>query len=237
MKRAHLHLLGRWALITLSLSALLFLAAGTTHVTSIRRYLEICSSLLLVTMLAVDPHLAKERAHPRDAGIDDGLRIAAGFFSLITLTVAALSAGRLPPFFDVPISIRDLALIVYALSTTLQAWTMIVNPFFSPVVRVQTEHHHHLIETGPYQFMRHPGYLAMSISVPASALAIGSWIALFPACGFVLVIRRRAFLEDKFLRTNLAGYIDYANRVPRGSIAWRKSRKEDTCQTCNTNPQ
>lgn len=218
MKPERLHLLARWALITASLSVLLFLVAGTTHVTSIRRYLAVSSALLLVTMLAIDPHLAKERAHPRDAGIDDGLRFAAGFLSLITLTVAAISVGRLRPLFNVPISIRDTALVVYGLSSTLQAWTMIVNPFFSPVVRVQIEHRHHLIQNGPYQFMRHPGYLAMSISVPASALAIGSWIALIPAGGFVLLIKRRAELEDKFLRSNLSGYIAYARRV-RGPYA------------------
>jgi len=233
VKREPWNLLARWVLITVPLSALLFAAAGTTHVTSIRRYLMVTSTLLLVTILAVDTHLAKERAHPRDGGIDDGSRFVAGFLFLVTLTVAALSVGRLRPFFNVPISIRDTALVVFGLSTTLQAWTMVVNPFFSPLVRIQIERRHHLVENGPYQFVRHPGYLAMSISVPASALAIGSWIALIPASAFVFVIRRRASLEDKFLRTNLPGYSDYANRM----AAWHKSRKEDKCQTCNTNPQ
>ena len=53
----------------------------------------------------------------------------------------------------------------------------------------------------------------MSISVPASALVIGSWIALMPAAGFVLLIRHRAHLEDEFLRNNLPDYIAYARRV------------------------
>jgi protein-S-isoprenylcysteine O-methyltransferase Ste14 len=213
VKRQPLRLLTRWAPITASLTALLFLAAGTTHVTSIRRYLLVFSTLLLITMFTVDPELAKERAHPRNAGIDDGLRFAAGFLSLITLTVAAFSVGRLRPFFNVPISIRDTSLVVYALSSTLQAWTMIVNPFFSPVVRVQIEHRHHLIEHGPYQFTRHPGYFAMSISIPASALAIGSWLALIPAAAFVATVLRRMKFEDEFLRSNLPGYRAYATRV------------------------
>ena len=62
--------------------------------------------------------------------------------------------------------------------------------------------------------MRHPGYLAMLISVPASALAIGSCIALIPAAAFVLVILRRAQLEDEFLGKNLFGYKEYVNRIP-----------------------
>jgi hypothetical protein len=65
-----------------------------------------------------------------------------------------------------------------------------------------------------YRFMRHPGYFAMLISVPASALAIRSWVALVPAACFVLVILRRAQLEDEFLKRNLPGYTDYVLRVP-----------------------
>ena len=101
-----------------------------------------------------------------------------------------------------PTPLSDAALVAFALSGSLQTWAMIVNPFFSPVVRLQTEFCHRVIADGPYRFMRHPGYFAMVISVPSSALAIGSWLALIPACGFVFVILRRASLEDKFLRAN-----------------------------------
>jgi protein-S-isoprenylcysteine O-methyltransferase Ste14 len=191
----------------------LFSAAGTTHVTSIRRYLVVLSALLLVTMLAVDPHLAKERAHPRDEGIDDGLHFAAGFLFLLTLTVAAFSVGRLRLGFSFPNSLRDVALAAFALSGVLQTWVMIVNPFFSPVVRLQTERGHHLIAYGPYRFVRHPGYLGMLIAIPASALAIGSWLALVPATAFVIVIVRRARMEDRFLANCLDGYKAYAKQV------------------------
>jgi len=61
---------------------------------------------------------------------------------------------------------------------------MIVNPFFSPALRIQAERGHAVIARGPYRFIRHPGYLAMLIAVPASALALGSWLALIPAFAF-----------------------------------------------------
>jgi len=214
MKRQLLRLLLRWGLISASLSVLLFLAAGTSHIASLRAYLALFSAWLLVTMLAVDPRLARERAHPRNAGIDDGLRFATSFLFLLTLTVAALSLGRLHLGVNVPIPLRDAALVAFALSGCLQTWAMIANPFFSPVVRLQSERGHRVIESGPYKYMRHPGYFAMSVSAPASALAIGSWIALAPAVGFVLVILRRTQLEDEFLKKNLPGYAEYARRVP-----------------------
>jgi protein-S-isoprenylcysteine O-methyltransferase Ste14 len=221
MKRQPFRLLLRWGLITVSLSGLLFLAAGTSHIASLQAYLALFSAWLLGTMLAVHPRLAKERANPSNAGIDDGLRFATGFLFLLTLTVAALSVGRLHLGLNMPTRLRDAALVVFALSGSLQTWAMITNPFFSPVVRLERERGHRVIESGPYTHIRHPGYFAMSVSVPASALAIGSWIALAPAVGFVLVILRRTQLEDEFLQKNLPGYAEYARRVPARLVPTR----------------
>ncbi len=220
MRTRTLGLLARWALITASIAALLFLSAGTVRIASIRNYLVAFSFLLLVTMLAVDPSLAQERARPTEPGTDDS-RITTGLLFLLTLTVAGFSVGHLGSGFYPHVYIRNAALGVFMLSGILQAWAMIVNPFFSPLVRIQTERGHHLIARGPYRLMRHPGYLAMCISVPSTALAVGSWAALIPSSGFILVILRRVRLEDDYLRTNLPGYVDYANRVQLGPIAQR----------------
>jgi protein-S-isoprenylcysteine O-methyltransferase Ste14 len=226
--------LTRWALTTTSIAALLFLSAETVRISSIRNYLVAFSLLLLLTMLAVDPSLAQERAKPGDPGTDDS-RVATGLFFLLTLAVAGFSVGHCRPGFNVPPPIRHLALAVFLLSGAFQTWAMSVNPFFSPVVRIQTERGHHVIAKGPYRLMRHPGYLAMLISVPASALAIGSWPALIPACGFVFAILRRICFEDKFLRNSLPGYTDYASRVPWGPVARWAMRKEDSWRTYNIN--
>jgi len=211
-------LLTHWALITASIAALLFLSSGTVRIASIRNFLVAFSLLLLVTMCAVDPHLAQERANPKDAGTDDS-RITTGLLFLLTLAVAGFTVGHCRQGFNAPPPIRDLALSAFLVSGAFQSWAMSVNPFFSPVVRIQTERGHYIIAKGPYRLMRHPGYLAMLISVPSSALAIGSWPALIPACGFVFAILRRIRFEDKFLRNNLPGYIDYASRVPWGPLA------------------
>src|SRR6266545_4897824 len=158
-------LLIRWALITASIAALLFLSAGTARIASIRNYLVAFSLLLLATMLAVDPGLAQERAKPKDAGTDES-RLAAGLLFLLTLAVAGFSVGHCRQAFNTPPPIRHLALGVFLLTGAFQTWAMIANPFFSPVVRIQTERGHHLIAKGPYRLMRHPGYFAMCIAVP-----------------------------------------------------------------------
>lgn len=201
--------IGHWTAISTALSALLFLTAGTTRVPSLRAYLAAFSLVLLVTMLAVDPELGREREYPGPDSSTSQLRFVSGFLFLLTLISASFLVGRVHALL-VPTAIRWIALAIFTSSSSLQIWAMIANPFFSPVVRIQAERCHKLIDSGPYRFVRHPGYLAMCISVPVSTLAIGSWLALIPAAAFTVVIHRRAKVEDKFLRTALAGYHEYA---------------------------
>jgi protein-S-isoprenylcysteine O-methyltransferase Ste14 len=219
-------LLARWALIAASTDALLFLSAGTVQIASIRNYVVASSVLLLATILSVNPGLAQERAKPREPGTDDS-RVTTGLLFLLTLAVASFSVGHCRPGFNVPPPIRHLALAAFLLSGAFQTWAMIVNPFFSPVVRIQTERGHHLIAKGPYRLMRHPGYLAMCIAVPTSAVAIGSWLGLAPSAGFVAVIFRRARVEDEFLVRNLPGYKSYAALVPSG-LPWTTATRAET---------
>ena len=208
-----IRVLRRWALIWAMLSVLLFSAAGTTRIASIRAYLVAYAAFLLVAMSAVDPRLARERTSPGPDVVAPRLRLMSGMFFLLTVTTAALAVGRLQ-ILQVPPQMRWFALLLFALSSTLQGWAMIRNHFFSPVVRIQSEHGHHLITAGPYRFVRHPGYLSMCVSIPASAIAIGSWLALIPAGVFVATILWRARIEDEFLRKHLAGYQQYASCVP-----------------------
>ena len=82
-------------------------------------------------------------------------------------------------------------LALIAAANALQTWAMVVNPFFSPEIRLQPDRGQSLITRGPYRLLRHPGYLAKLLSVPASALAIGSCLALVPAAASCLVILKR----------------------------------------------
>jgi protein-S-isoprenylcysteine O-methyltransferase Ste14 len=53
----------------------------------------------------------------------------------------------------------------------------------------------------------------MLIAVPASALSVGSWLALIPAFAFSAVIIRRTALEDWYLSQELPGYLGYTESV------------------------
>lgn len=216
-----LKLLARWATISVSISLLAFAAAGTLQISSLRNYLATFATFLLATMMSVDPGLARERSCGAEKGTPG--RFAAGLLFLATLALAAFEVGRLHFFRPVPPAMRVGGLVAFAVAMALNMWAMIVNPFFSPDIRLQEERGHRVITGGPYRLVRHPGYLAMLLSVPASALAIGSWLALAPAMGFCRVILKRVVAEEIFLDTNLAGYHDYSRQVrgrllPRAAI-------------------
>ena len=88
-----------------------------------------------------------------------------------------------------------------------------LNPFFSPVVRIQEERGHHVITAGPYRLVRHPGYVAISVLMLASGVVLGSWLSVVPMAVLVLLVLRRTALEDRFLHEHLDGYVEYARHV------------------------
>jgi protein-S-isoprenylcysteine O-methyltransferase Ste14 len=72
----------------------------------------------------------------------------------------------------------------------------------------------HVVTTGPYAFIRHPGYTAGILIIAASGPALGSWLAAALVVVFSLpFLLYRAITEDRILQVELAGYSDYAARV------------------------
>src|SRR5439155_19853535 len=163
--------------------------------------------------LAADPTLFEERIHPGGPTIDRQALRAIRLCAMAQFVIAICDIGRFHWSDTVPPSIRVPSMVVFAASTALAARAIAANRFFSVAVRVQTDRGHHVVSGGPYRVVRHPGYLGMIVSVPASVLALGSWWALAPALLYSWLIARRARLEDRYLREHLDGYIDYADRV------------------------
>src|SRR5262249_43412126 len=144
-------------------------------------------------------------------------RFAGGLSFIATLALAAVDVGRLHWLDSVPLVARRSSLVLFTAAMALEMWAMVVNPFFSPEIRLQSDRAHQLVDCGPYRLLRHPGYLAMLVAVPASALAIGSWLALAPAAAFCLTILNRVGREEHFLQQSLPGYTQYMDRV-RGRV-------------------
>jgi len=88
-----------------------------------------------------------------------------------------------------------------------------VNSFAAPVVRVQSERAQHVIDAGPYAYVRHPMYAAAALYLFGIPLLLGSWIGFAVAPIFLIGVSIRAVFEERTLAHELAGYADYMRRV------------------------
>jgi len=106
-----------------------------------------------------------------------------------------------------------LGFALFALAWILINWSMVVNPFFEKTVRIQTDRGHHVIDTGPYAYIRHPGYIGITgwiISTPLLLASTGAFVPALIAVGLLVI---RTALEDRTLCAELTGYTQYANRI------------------------
>jgi protein-S-isoprenylcysteine O-methyltransferase Ste14 len=193
--------------------AVLFGSAGRWDLPFFWAFLGVAVVFLLSFRLLTDPGLQQERVGPGSGrSRSRTFRLAVAPFVLGFLVVAGLDAGRFH-WSAVPFGVQVAGLVGLAAALSLILWAMAVNTFFSPAVYIQSERGHRVITSGPYRFIRHPGYLAMTLIYGFGALALGSWWALLPAAGYALLILNRAAREDRFLQAELPGYADYAKRV------------------------
>ena len=87
------------------------------------------------------------------------------------------------------------------------------NTFASQLVRIQTERHQRVIDTGVYGFVRHPMYLGGDLMFVGGALLRGSISGLLVGLGFVLLLVLRIFGEERLLARDLDGYLAYRGKV------------------------
>ena len=202
--------LARGILSTIVLAGTLFLCAGRAYSPMLDAYLVVFAGTVLAGALVTDSTLDGARRKPGPEELDSASRLVASLLFLATLSIAALDAGRFHWTHANNGASQLAALAVLLLAAGLQIWAMAVNPFFSTAIRIQSERGHEVITQGPYRYIRHPGYLAMAITMPATALALGSVVALIPVVCYSLLILWRVLREDEFLRKYLPHYSEYA---------------------------
>src|SRR5262245_28903119 len=145
--------------------------------------------------------LIEERSRlPADSDRADLVRAGLAMLFLYPVTLATsgfdLRLAVSPPL---PGALRPAACGVFVLGYAVSLWAAHVNPFFSAAVRIQRERGHHVVDRGPYAFVRHPGYAGPILAHLALPLALGSLVGLVPAllgCGFLVW---RALYEERRL--------------------------------------
>jgi protein-S-isoprenylcysteine O-methyltransferase Ste14 len=201
------------ALVLIGAAAALFASAGTFAIAAFWVYLAILATVFVASFAMLDPGLLRERMRPGGKPPPLGLKLFTVVL-LLHLVVAGLDRGRLHLSDGIPPWLQATGLAVVAAAYALVLWAMRVNRFFSSVVRIQFDRGQRVVATGPYSFIRHPGYAAGTLIVLASGIALGSWLA-----AVLLVVTSlpflfyRAITEDRVLLAELPGYREYAGRV------------------------
>jgi protein-S-isoprenylcysteine O-methyltransferase Ste14 len=138
--------------------------------------------------------------------------VAAGLLPLMSWIIAGFDErwGCEPV---VGLGFQSAGLILTVLGHALVVWAMGANAFFSPLVRIQTDRGHTVAAGGPYQFIRHPGYLGAIIFTVGVPLMLGSWWAIIPALAADVLFILRTKLEDQTLVEELAGYQEYTQQI------------------------
>jgi protein-S-isoprenylcysteine O-methyltransferase Ste14 len=177
------------------------------------------SSLLLLAvnylLLRGRPDLIQERLSPGQGT----KRWDKAYFALSTplffvaILLAALDAGRYRWGPRVPWWAYLLAGLVYSAGQALHLWAKATNRWFATVVRIQNDRGQEVYTSGPYRFVRHPGYLGGVLFMLATPLLLGSWLALIPQAVAAGLIVLRTYLEDRTLQAELPGYAEYARKV------------------------
>jgi protein-S-isoprenylcysteine O-methyltransferase Ste14 len=132
-----------------------------------------------------------------------------GLCVLAVFLVSGVDVGRLTHSAQVPPLLQLSAPGIVILSLGLVGWAMLTNTFFSTVVRIQSDRGHHVIDTGPYRYVRHPGYVATLESILGTPLVLGSLWGLIPAALAAGIIVTRTAVEDRTLQAELPGYAAY----------------------------
>lgn len=163
----------------------------------------------------LNPQLVVQRLKRKREGSklwDEILMRVSNLMVIISIPVVAGLDSRfhwsnLDPYFAV------IGVVFIVVSSVLLNWAMTVNPHFEPTVRIQKERDHKVITSGPYNIVRHPGYLAGILFATSIPLIFGSVFAFIPAGIYVLLMMIRTALEDKTLQEELEGYSEYARQI------------------------
>ncbi len=209
--------IGTLAIFFVFIALILFLAACRINWTWAWVYLGVCLVSVLLNgaiTLCTSPETIAERGEAKMTKKWD--RIVSRLYALAMYFVLPVVAGldvRFGWSQDISVAWHVSGAVVLAVGLELAAWAMIANAYFSTAVRIQSDRGHTVCSTGPYRFVRHPGYVGFilqSVSVP---FLLGSLWALIPGIMATILMIIRTSLEDRTLQAELTGYQDYIQKV------------------------
>ena len=213
----------QWArgiLFFIGLPVLLFLLAGTFKwwqgwvYVGISYFSSILSRVLLTKK---HPDLVKERAaYAKKEDTKPWDKVLMPLAALVMPALYFITGGLDKRFgwsTPVPLWLYLIALLLTIAGYAFSIWAILENRFFSAVVRIQTDRGQTVVDSGPYRFVRHPGYASGILVALMFPILIGSWWAYVPVLIMAVLVVIRTALEDKTLQAELPGYAEFTQRT------------------------
>lgn len=198
------------------LAAALFLSAGSLAFWQAWAYLAVwtlCTVLITAYLILYDQRLLASRVQAGPTAeaekVQKVIQSLAGLFFMSLFIVAGLDFrfhwSSVPPL----LSWVSYGFVVLGFVIVFLVFR--ANTYTSAVIEVADDQR--VIATGPYSVVRHPMYTGAALLLLFTPPALGSWCAVplpLPLIGVVIV---RLLAEETFLRTSLAGYEEYCQKV------------------------
>lgn len=170
--------------------------------------------ILIINMVVIPSEVIEERGRKKENVKKwDKILTTINSFPYIGIYILSGLDYRFNWSINFNISIHITGLLFFILGAMIFTWSMISNKFFSTMVRIQTEREHQVATTGPYKVIRHPGYVGFILMSLATPISLGSLYGLIMSGFVVVILIIRTALEDRTLKNELTGYLEYSKKV------------------------
>lgn len=203
----------KFACGALLVGLLIFLPAGTLGYSCGWLLMGLLFGPMLIAgfvMLAKTPEFLKKRLDVKEKqGKQKGVVAVAGLMFVVGFVVAGLDFRF--GWSSVPNWVVIAASVLFLVSYGLYAEVMRENAYLSRTIKV--EDGQTVVDTGMYGIVRHPMYAVTILLFLMIPLVLGSWYALIAFAFYPAVIIVRLKDEEELLTRELAGYVEYKEKV------------------------
>ncbi len=199
--------------------ALLFTSAGTLHWDRGWIYLSLAAAYqaaYVILLLKTNPALLNERGTLKWKETRRYDRYFIVFHVLcycVALVVGGLDSVRFG-WSHAPGAALTPGVLMFLFSSLITLWAYRANARFLLTLRKDAGVCGEVCTTGPYRYIRHPGYLGAIIAASSFPLITGSMYSMVPVFFIIANIIVRTHFEDSALTCELEGYCTYAERTP-----------------------
>jgi protein-S-isoprenylcysteine O-methyltransferase Ste14 len=205
------------AITLVVMGVLMFWPAGTLDWSRGWWFIGVFVAAILVSiaiLAQVNPEIFAARAKVTAAGTKGWDKV------IVTIVLVAFAAILPVAGFDYRLQLAQApdwlvigGYILFVIGFAGTGWAQAVNRHFEPSVRIQSDRGHTVIDSGPYAYVRHPGYIFGSLLGFGCALALGSLWALVPSAVLAAGLAIRTLLEEETLVAELPGYAEFRQRT------------------------